>query len=80
LVIDDAIKCIPVVGTIVGCLVGATIDASMIAYYGKKAKNYFESKCRNDDGTVFFCNRCYEYEIIFNKFKNFDNYDIIYPK
>ena len=80
LVIDDAIKCIPVVGTVVGCLVGATIDASMIAYYGKKAKNYFESKCRNDDGTVFFCNRCYEYEIIFNKFKNFDNYDIIYPK
>lgn len=80
LVVDDAIKCIPIIGTILGCIVGSAIDASMLIYYGNKAKNYFESKCKTDDGTIFFCTRCYEYEIIFQKFKDFQNSDIIYPK
>lgn len=80
LLIDDAIKVIPIVGTIIGCITGATIDSAMMIHYGKNAKNYFETKCKTDDGTLFFCSRCYEYEIIFKKFKDFQDYDIIYPK
>ena len=80
LVIDDGIKAIPVIGTLLGCFVGSIIDFSMLLLYGNRAKNYFQSKCRTDDGTIFFCIRCHEYEIIFKKFKEFQNYDIIYPK
>ena len=80
LVIDDGIKAIPVIGTLLGCIVGSIIDFSMLLLYGNRAKNYFQSKCRTDDGTIFFCIRCHEYEIIFKKFKEFQNYDIIYPK
>lgn len=79
LVIDDGIKIIPVIGTILGCIVGSIIDFSMLLLYGKRAKNYFQSKCKTDDGTIFFCIRCHEYEIIFHKFKEFQNYDLIYP-
>lgn len=80
LVVDDAIKCIPIVGTILGCIVGAALDVSMITFYGKRAKNYFESKSKTDDGTIFFCTRCYEYEIIFKKFNDLQNSNFIYPK
>ena len=80
LVVDDAIKCIPIIGTVLGMLVGAAVDFSMLVIYGKRAKNYFSSKCELDDGTLFFCVRCHEYEVIFKKFKEFQNYDIIYPK
>ena len=80
LVIDDGIKTIPVIGTVLGCIVGSIIDFSMLILYAKRAKNYFQSKCRNDDGTIFFCVRCHEYEVIFKKFKEFQNYDIIFPK
>lgn len=79
LVIDDGIKAIPVIGTILGCIVGSIIDFGMLLLYGKRAKNYFQSKCQTDDGTIFFCIRCHEYESIFKKFKEFQNYDIIYP-
>lgn len=80
LVIDDGIKTIPVIGTILGCIVGSIIDFSMLILYANRAKKYFQSKCRNDDGTIFFCVRFHEYEIIFKKFKEFQNYDIIFPK
>ena len=80
LVIDDGIKAIPVIRTVLGSVVGSIIDFSMLILYAKRAKKYFQSKCRNDDGTIFFCDRCHEYEIIFKKFKGFQNYDIIFPK
>ena len=51
----------------------------MIIIYGKRANSYYYSKCEFDDGTEFFCVRCHEYEIIFKKFKEFQDYDIIYP-
>lgn len=80
LVIDDGIKFIPVIGTILGCIVGSIIDFSMIVLYGKWAKDYYTSKCQADDGTLFFSIRCHEYEIIFKKMKEFKEEYIIYPK
>ena len=80
LVIDDGIKFIPVIGTILGCIVGSIIDFSMIVLYGKWAKDYYTSKCQADDGTLFFSVRCHEYEIIFKKMKEFKEEYIIYPK
>ena len=77
--IDDVIKSIYGIGTIIGMAVGAVADAGIIINYSRKAKNYFESKCKADDGTLFFCTRCSEYEVIFRKFKQFENFDLIYP-
>ena len=78
--IDDVIKSIWGIGTLIGMAVGAAADAGIIANYAYKAKNYFESKCKEDDGTIFFCTRCAEYEVIFRKFKQFENFDLIYPQ
>lgn len=77
--IDDIIKSFYGIGTFLGVLVGAAVDAGIIYKYSTNAKYYFESKCKEDDGTIFFCTRCSEYEIIFRKFKQFENYDLIYP-
>ena len=77
--VDDVIKSFYGVGTLLGVIVGAAADAGIIYKYSTNAKNYFESKCKEDDGTIFFCTRCSEYEIIFRKFKQFENYDLIYP-
>jgi len=80
LVVDDGIKCIPVIGTILGCLIGSVIDLTMMTIYGKRIHNYFRSKCEADDGTLFFCVRCHEYEIIFKKMKEFKEEYLTYPK
>ena len=80
LTIDDIIKSIWGVGTILGVSLGAVVDAGVVYNHLKKAINYFESKCKADDGTIFFTTRCYEYEIIFRAFKQFENFDLIYPK
>ncbi len=77
--IDDIIKSFYGIGTIIGMGVGAFADAGIIINYSRKAKNYFESKCKADDGTLFFCTRCAEYEVIFRKFKQFEKFDLIYP-
>ena len=79
LVIDDTIKCIPIIGTLLGCLIGSALDLGMIILYGKRANNYFRSKCEADDGTLFFCVRCHEYEVIFKKMNEFEEKYIIYP-
>ena len=79
LVIDDGFKFIPVIGTILGCIVGSIVDFSMVILYGKRANDYFRAKCQADDGTLFFCIRCHEYEIIFKKMKEFREDYIIYP-
>ena len=80
LLIDDAIKVIPIIGTLFGCLIGSALDFGMIILYGKRANNYFRSKCEADDGTLFFCVRCHEYEVIFKKMNEFDEKYITYPK
>lgn len=77
--IDDVIKTLWGVGTVIGMAVGAVLDSGIILQYTRYAKKYFESKCKQDDGTLFFCTRCSEYEVIFRKFKNFENYEINYP-
>ena len=77
--VDDFCKSVYGVGTMIGMALGAAADAGIIYYYSKNAINYFESKCKEDDGTIFFCTRCSEYEIIFRKFKQFENYDLICP-
>lgn len=77
--IDDVIKTLWGVGTVIGMAVGAVLDSGIILQYTRYAKKYFESKCKEDDGTLFFCTRCSEYEVIFRKFKNFENYEINYP-
>ena len=79
LVIGDGFKFIPVIGTILGCIVGSIVDFSMVILYGKRANDYFRAKCQADDGTLFFCIRCHEYEIIFKKMKEFREDYIIYP-
>ena len=80
LVIDDGLKLIPAIGTILGIIVGSVVDFSMMVIYGKRANNYFYSKCEADDGTLFFCMRCHEYEIIFKKLKEFKEEYLIYPQ
>ena len=80
LVIDDGLKLIPAIGTVLGCIVGSAVDFSMMIIYGKRANNYFYSKCEADDGTLFFCVRCNEYEIIFKKMKEFKEEYLIYPQ
>jgi len=76
--LDDIIKSVWGIGTIVGMAFGALADAGIVYNYLIKAKNYFESKCRADDGTLFFTTRCIEYEIIFRAFKQFEDYELIY--
>ena len=77
--VDDILKYIPGVGTSFGMLIGSTLDAGLAFSFCKNAKKYFESKCNKDDGTLFFCTRCSEYEVIFRKFKQFEKYELIYP-
>lgn len=76
--LDDIIKSIWGIGTIAGIVFGSLADAGIVYNYLNKAKNYFESKCQADDGTIFFTTRCVKYEIIFRAFKQFDNYELIY--
>ena len=77
--IDDVIKSLWGIGTVIGMIIGAAADAGIVYKYALNAKRYFESKCKEDDGTIFFCTRCSEYEVIFRKFKQFDEYDLVYP-
>ena len=79
LLIDDGIKVIPIIGAVLGSVIGALCDFGLVIKFGRNANKYFKSKCEADDGTIFFCTRCYEYEAIFKKFKNFSSYDLIYP-
>ena len=76
--VDDIIKSVWGLGTIAGVAFGALADAGIVYNYLNKAKNYFESKCQADDGTIFFTTRCIEYEIIFRAFKQFEVYELIY--
>ena len=76
--LDDIIKSVWGLGTIAGVAFGALADAGIVYNYLNKAKNYFESKCQADDGTIFFTTRCIEYEIIFRAFKQFEVYELIY--
>ncbi len=77
--IDNILKLFWGVGSIVGSAVGAIIDGGIIYKYSNNAKKYYESKCKADDGTIFFTTRCAEYEIIFRQFELFKNFDLIYP-
>ena len=77
--IDDIIKSLWGIGTLVGAVIGAIVDAGIVYKYSNNARKYFESKCKKDDGTIFFCTRCAEYEVIFRKFKQFENFDLVYP-
>ena len=79
LVIDDIVKSIWGIGTMVGIALGAVADAGIVYNYLNNARKYFESKCKADDGTIFFITRCIEYEIIFRAFKKFEDYNLIYP-
>ena len=79
LFIDDGFKFIPIVGSLTGAIIGSLCDFGLVFKFGRNAKKYFKSKCEADDGTLFFCTRCYEYEAIFKKFKNFRSYNLIYP-
>ena len=76
---DDFIKSIWGIGTTIGVALGVVADAGLVYNYLTNAKKYFESKCKADDGTIFFTTRCMEYEIIFQAFKNFENYELVYP-
>ena len=76
---DDGIKLIPGLGSVIGSILGSICDFALVMIYSNNANKYFKSKCEADDGTLFFCSRCYEYEAIFKKFKNFEIYDLIYP-
>ena len=80
LCLDDVIKTLWGLGTIVGIALGSLADAGIVYQYLTNDKKYFESKCRDDDGTLFFTTRCLEYEIIFKAFKQFENFELIYPK
>ncbi len=77
--IDDCLKAFWGIGTIPGIILGAVIDGGIVFKYSKNSLNYFESKCMTDDGTIFFTTRCSEYEVIFRKFEQFKNFDLIYP-
>lgn len=77
--VDDFLKSCWGIGSIIGMAIGAVADAGLVYNYLSNANNYFESKCRLDDGTIFFCTRCAEYEAIFKRFKQFENYDLVYP-
>ena len=79
LTIDDVIKSLWGLGTTIGMAIGAVADSGIVYKYSYNAKKYFESKCKEDDGTIFFSTRCGEYEIIFRRFKQFENYNLIIP-
>lgn len=79
LFIDDGFKFIPIIGSIIGAALGAICDFGLVINFGINANKYYKSKCEADDGTLFFCTRCYEYIIIFKKFKKFDSFNLIYP-
>ena len=77
--IDDVVKLFWGIGSIAGAILGAIIDGGIVFKYSNNAKKYYESKCKADDGTIFFTTRCAEYEIIFRQFELFKNFDLIYP-
>ena len=77
--IDDVLKIFWGAGTLVGALIGAIIDGGIVFKYSNNARKYYESKCKADDGTIFFTTRCAEYEIIFRQFELFKNFELIYP-
>ena len=79
LAFDDIIKAIWGIGTAAGSVIGAILDGGIVYKYSNNAKKYFESKCKADDGTIFFGTRCGEYENIFRKFDQFKNFELIYP-
>ena len=58
---------------------GTFADAGIALNNLNKTRKYFESKCKADDGTIFFITRCFEYEIIFRALKQFEDYHLIYP-
>lgn len=76
---DDILKMFWGLGSIIGITIGSIADSFIVGKYAYNAKKYFESKCAQDDGTLFFYTRCSEYEVIFKKFKQFENYELIYP-
>lgn len=77
--IDDIVKLFWGIGTIVGAVLGGIIDGGIVFKYSNNARKYYESKCKADDGTIFFTTRCAEYEIIFRQFELFKNTNLIYP-
>ena len=77
--IDDVLKIFWGIGSIVGAILGSIIDGGIVFKYSNNARKYYESKCKADDGTIFFTTRCAEYEIIFRQFELFKNFDLIYP-
>ena len=77
--IDDVLKIFWGIGSIAGAILGSIIDGGIVFKYSNNARKYYESKCKADDGTIFFTTRCAEYEIIFRQFELFKNFDLIYP-
>ena len=77
--IDDVVKLFWGIGSIAGSVLGAIIDGGIVFKYSNNARKYYESKCKADDGTIFFTTRCAEYEIIFRQFELFKNFNLIYP-
>ena len=77
--IDDVLKIFWGIGSIVGAILGSIIDGGIVFKYSNNARKYYESKCKADDGTIFFTTRCAEYEKIFRQFELFKNFDLIYP-
>ena len=77
--IDDVLKIFWGIGSIAGAILGSIIDGGIVFKYSNNARKYYESKCKADDGTIFFTTRCAEYEIIFRQFELFKNTNLIYP-
>lgn len=67
---SSAVKFIPGIGTLIGGLVSASINAGFTASMGKGTMKLFEDKLLGDDnGYTFLINRIKSYQNIFNQFK-----------
>ena len=67
---SSAIKAIPVIGTIIGGLISAAINAGFTASMGKGTMKLFEDKLLGDDnGYSFLINRIKGYLNIFEQIK-----------
>lgn len=79
LLIDKGLKIILVIRLVLGAALRTICNCGLVIHFWRNVNKYYKIKCEADNGALFFCSRCYEYIVIFKKYKKFDSFNHIYP-